>query len=387
MVKAFFSLMVLFLFVNDTVANDIKSLNPIEELVVKVPHFKEAMTYNVTLPDGYSELPHKKYFVLFDLHPRSQPFLAGTQDWLSHNGEWPWLQTIIVNPANYHQEFATLLEETAKNPKNSKMLEVFEQHIMKQIANNYRTNGFNIYSGFMSNAAIGLYLLAHKPNLFNAYLLATPTLADNFLSLETEFEKRVTSLTDKKRFLYITIGDHAYEKAHRAGVDYIHQILEKRAPKYLSWEVDDTRENYYMTRPVMTVLNGIEKLFDDYHKPLAPDSSISRQGANAIIEYYKELSDLKYGFPVSAEQSLKRLAKTKLLNEPQAALSIYEKVMKLYPESAYAYSDAAAAYKNQGSIVKAISLQKIAVEKAKQMSVWHQNNHKKILKQLQEQVN
>ncbi|MCJ8322145.1 MAG: hypothetical protein MJK12_21125, partial [Colwellia sp.] len=53
-------------------ATDINALNPIQSLKVKSKYFKEAIEYNVTLPKSYNEVKgkDKKYFILFDLHPR-----------------------------------------------------------------------------------------------------------------------------------------------------------------------------------------------------------------------------------------------------------------------------------------------------------------------------
>ena len=84
-------------------ATDIKALNPIQSLKVKSKYFKEAIEYNVTLPKSYSEVKgkEKKYFVIFDLHPRSQPYLSGLHDWLSHNGDWPWLGSLTIFSNNF----------------------------------------------------------------------------------------------------------------------------------------------------------------------------------------------------------------------------------------------------------------------------------------------
>ncbi len=77
-------------------AMDVRQLTPVERVTVSSEHFDKPMTFNVTLPASYGSEPDKRYFVMFDLHPRSQPYLSGMQDWLSHNGDWPWLETIII---------------------------------------------------------------------------------------------------------------------------------------------------------------------------------------------------------------------------------------------------------------------------------------------------
>ena len=70
-------------------AADITALNPIEKLTINSEHFPDGITFNVTLPQAYQAQTDKKYIVLFDMHPRSQPYLSGMHDWMAHNGEWP----------------------------------------------------------------------------------------------------------------------------------------------------------------------------------------------------------------------------------------------------------------------------------------------------------
>ena len=134
-------------------ATDINSLNPIEKLTIKSKRFPDSITLNVTLPQGYQEQVDKKYVVLFDLHPRSQPYLSGMHDWMGHNGEWPWLDTIIVTNSGEHNKTLGKYHEDALEGKNQTLLDFFEYDLLVQLDKKYRTNGFNIYSGFIISIA------------------------------------------------------------------------------------------------------------------------------------------------------------------------------------------------------------------------------------------
>jgi len=368
-------------------ATDITALNPVQTLEIRPKNFKAPMRFNITLPQGYEQDKEKGYFVIFDIHPRSQPFLSGMHDWLSHNGEWPWLKSIVVTPTGYNPEFNTLFDGLVKTPENQAMLDLLEFDLLKAVDKKYRTNGFRIYNGFMSNGALGLYTLLNRPRLFNAYIISSPTLTDNFANVTTEAESKLAKLDDKPRFLYLSIGNHGYEKAHIPSFTLFEKALQKSAPKQLDWRVVRNTENYYMSRPILGVLNGIEALFDDIHTDLAPDSDISRQGVGAIIRHYETLSRDKYGFEVSAEGSLKKLAKSMIASAPEQALAIYQKTVNLYPESAYALYSLASAYAKQGNFNKAVSYQTQAVEKSKAMVSWHQNKHQEYLDKFKEELN
>lgn len=367
-------------------STDITQLNPIETLKVKSKYFKEAIEYNITLPKSYNEAQtkDKEYFVIFDIHPRSQPYLSGIHDWLSHNGQWPWFESIIITPANYNPEFAAVFDKIVEDPDDSAMLDFFELDLLNAIDEKYRTNGFRIYSGFMGNGALGLYTLLNRPKLFNAYIISSPSLADDFGGVTSSAKKKLAKLDDKMRFLYLATGNHQYEQGNLPAFDLFEQALKAAAPRSLDWQVHHNNQNSYMSQPIVSVVNGIEALFADIHNDLPADSEISKQGEQAIIDYYTRISEKKYGFVVSAEGSLKALAKSLMISDPEQALAIYQKTVNRYPESAYALSSLAKAHADLGDINQAIKYQTQAVEKSKSMNEWHQNKHEQYLAKFKE---
>ena len=56
-----------------------------------------------------------------------------------------------------------------------------------------------------------------------------------------------------------------------------------------------------MSQPVVYIVNGIEALFSDIHTDLKVDSEVSKNGVQAIIDYYRIISVKKYGFDVKAK--------------------------------------------------------------------------------------
>jgi len=367
-------------------AADVLTLNPVETLTVVPKGFKQEVAFNVTLPPSYGKEPNKKYFVIFDLHPRSQPFISGMHDWLSHNGEWPWLETIVVTQAKYNPLLATLFKQLVADPSDQRLLDLIEFDVLRAIDKKYRSNGFRIYSGFMGNGALGLYTLLNRPELFNAYIIASPTLDNDFGAIMSQAANKLKRNDRRQRFLYLSIGEHRYEQAHVEAFKEFEQTLRKVAPSWLDWHSDHANQHYYMSRPIIALLNGIETLFNDIHQQLAADSAISKQGAEAVVAHYAMLSTRKYGFDISAEDSLKNLAQSLLEREPKRAMSIYQQTVALYPKSAYALSALAKAYAQLGDISRAIDYQSQAVEQSKSMMMWHQNQHKKYLAQYEAQL-
>ena len=239
----------------------------------------------------------------------------------------------------------------------------------------------------MKNGALGLFTLLNRPKLFNAYIISSPVLANDFGLITSEAKKKLASKDEQMRFLYLATGNHRYEQEDLSSFDLFEKALRTSSPNTLDWQVHRNNDSNYMSRPIVSIVNGIEALFSDIHRDLEVDSEISKNGVQAIIDYYVRISDNKYGFDVSAEGSLKALAKSLMTSAPQKALSIYQKTVELYPESAYALSSLAEVYENIGDIKKAVKYQTQAVKKSKGMLVWQQNSHKQYLDELKSKLN
>ncbi|NQZ11735.1 MAG: esterase [Algicola sp.] len=358
-------------------AVEVWDLNPIEKLSISSKLYEGTIDFSGTLPPNYAKNTDKRYVVLFDFHTRAQPMLTGMHDWMSHNGEWPWLETIVVTPATYSKLLGPVYEDGAQ------LLDFFEHDLLKALDKNYRTNGFRIYSGFTGNGSAGLYTLLNRPSLFNAYIIASPVLADDHRGLMSSAEQKLKKLTDKPRYLFMSNGTSRYEQPHQDSFTELKKILQTTAPKQLTWQTKAFEGTTYMSQPVLAVVHAIEAIFSDIHNTLAADSVISRQGAQAILKHYRYLSEQKFGFEVSAEDALTALGKSLMKDNPKKALTVFKISVDTYPESAWAIHALADAYAQLKQFDKALDYQKQAREKANSMGGWHQNKHQQFLEEYQ----
>ena len=70
----------------------------LEQVTFTHPDIDSPIVFNVALPANYANNTDKHYPLMLDFHYYAHTYLQGMHDWLSHNGEWPWPQTIIVTP-------------------------------------------------------------------------------------------------------------------------------------------------------------------------------------------------------------------------------------------------------------------------------------------------
>lgn len=326
-----------------------------EVLKVHSKSFAGSADFKVTLPSKYHENMDEKYLVLVDFHPRSHAYLTGLHDWMSHNGAWPWLETIIITAPDGHEGIGKL--KTFDNAQQGQaLLDFIEQDLLVAVDAKYRTNGFRMLSGFTGNASISLFTLLHRPELFNAYIAASPILSDNHLSLMTDAVNALPDLSKKlttqPRMLFLSRADSGYEQKQIADFDKLIEVLKLKAPKDLIWRSQLFEGSYYMSQPALATIYAIEMFFDDIHKSVEPESALGQQGSQAIYEYYQGLSQ-RYGFEVSAVNSLLSLAKSKA--DPKQALAVHEFCVAKYPNNAHAHHGLATALAAVGQSSAAIS--------------------------------
>ena len=260
-----------------------------EQIEIIHPKFSKPLVFKVTLPSGYAKNTSKSYAMMFDFHPNSDTYLRGMHDWMSHNGEWPWLQTIIVTPAAGNR-VGMLFDATGKT---TPLLNFFDEQLFSLIDKKYRTNGFRIMSGFRVNGTIVLSSLINKPNMIDAYIAISPELKDDYVSILSTSGSKLAKLNDKPRFLLFSHGTNVKEEHQMESYKQLKSILSEAAPEKLDWHYKHYDENYFMSLPLLSVILGIERVFDDIHNGLSPDSKIAQRGVEAIVQHYEYLSKQK----------------------------------------------------------------------------------------------
>ncbi|MCL2916508.1 hypothetical protein L2725_22480 [Shewanella corallii] len=311
--------------------------------------------FTVTLPEGFDAESEKGYVVMFEQHPAAQALLAGMHHWMGHNGGWPWLHTIVVTAPDGHQGLGKLKGDAIELEGNTALLDFYQESLLPAIDQKYPTNGFRIMNGFTGNAGLVLYTLLNRPELFNAYIAASPVLSKDFAYVLKEGEqnlKRIApTLAKRSVFLQISTSDSEYEQGQLESYAQLEAMLKAHAPKGLNWRSQRFDGSYYMTQLVLATAHGIEFIFNDIHQPLAADSAVSQQGVEAIVKHYQHLSQQVYGFKVSPSSSLIALAKSN--DDPTVQLKVYADSINAEPDYHYLRFNYATALASQGQLDQA----------------------------------
>ena len=372
----FSRLITIFIFYSCFVANAAKHSTQ-EQIELNHPNFEKPLTFNVALPSEYAKNKDKFYMLMFDFHPSADTYLRGMHDWMSHNGEWPWPQTIIVTPAKGNA-VGQLFDSTGKT---TPLLNFFENQLFPEVDRIYRTNGYRIISGFRVNGTIALSALINKPEMFDAYIAISPELKDDYASILSTAQSKLEKVKSTPKFLLFSHGTNIKEEHQIESYQQLKSLLEEHAPKSLDWHYKHFEDNYFMSLPLLSVVVGIEMVFDDINDGLAPDSAISQRGVESIIQHYDYLSKQKYGFEVSPKRSINNLGHYLIEKSPEQGLEIFKDMLSRYPNDAYSHHNLAEAYAQIGNYSNAVKHQKGAVKIADNMLTWHKKRHRRFLEQ------
>jgi hypothetical protein len=220
-----------------------------------------------------------------------------------------------------------------------------------------------------------------KPDLFQAYFAISPWIKDDS-GLVNEFETFLKSDKHISAFLWLSSGGEA-----RVAPNYhkLISLLQQHAPENLKWKSAEFNQNTNMSQGLISLPNAIESLFADL--VLTPDSPVVNAGAKSIKNYYKQLSDDKYGYAISSEIAIRDFGYA-MLNEEKVkkAIEIFRINLKDYPDSPHVYRALATALTIDNNLVAALPLQETAYELAVKQKSEYESYYKQLLNDIKNQL-
>ncbi|SDF67260.1 Tetratricopeptide repeat-containing protein [Mucilaginibacter pineti] len=167
----------------------------------------------------------------------------------------------------------------------------------------YRAANFNMLFGHSLGGTLATYALLNKPELFNAYPIASP----NYNINNGNFHKSLDMILKEKpemirsRFIYLTVGDQwQTENGFRAGDQKMDSIFKSSSSQ--KYYFRDSKGYGHNTTPTIAFVDGMSQIFSEWwHKsPDLRDSISGKNGdpATLVNQYYKRLSNW-YGYTIN----------------------------------------------------------------------------------------
>jgi hypothetical protein len=187
-----------------------------------------------------------------------------------------------------------------------------ESEIIAFIEKQFRASGERILFGWEAGGGFVMNMLSDKPELFDAYLAASPTpiFGSYFPTHKKQFQKLEKSLSSsrvKDKFLYFTQSNKDFPVHY--GIVNLVNLLESKASKSMRWKFKKLSDELHPTTPFNTIFHGVGEYYFDYSPyELTSFQEFKQKGAFAFLDNYNKARTERYGFTKEQNsQSMKRL--------------------------------------------------------------------------------
>ena len=332
------------------------SINIGEKVEVNSEILKESRNIFIYTPDGYEE-SNLNYPTLYVLDG-TENYLISTAivNFLSRIQRIPPMIVVGIPNVDRDRDLSPLfIEGTSNRGEGDNFLNFLKEELIPYLDNTYRTNNYRILFGHSLGGAFANYTLITKPELFNAYITASPYLMYNDEFILKEAESKLDNLLKSRNQLYIALGN---EPAYHESLNKYTALLKDRA-KTLRWNYQIFNEDDHNSIPVITLLEGLKYIYADFQLKM----EIAMQGINAIINHYT-LLESKYDYKTSIPEITLNIIGYRLMQNGHIdkAIEVFKYNVKLYPNSANVYDSLAEALENSGKTKEAAKNYRIAVK-------------------------
>jgi len=200
----------------------------------------EKRELNIYLPDGYKQDTVTRYPVIYLLDGSADEdfvHVVGIVQFLTMIGELP--KTIVVGIANVDRRrdftFPTSIDSDKKayptTGGSERFIRFIEKDLQPYIQSKYRTNTSKTIIGQSLGGLLATEILLEKPQLFNTYIIVSPSLWWDHESLLAKAPGSLKSLPDNGMNVYVSVGSEG--KVMENDANALVADLKKCKQKYL----------------------------------------------------------------------------------------------------------------------------------------------------------
>lgn len=337
------------------------NINIGEIIEVNSEILQESRNIFIYTPAGYEE-SNLKYPTLY-VTDGAENYLISTAivNFLSRIQRIPPMIIVGIPNVDRNRDLSPLfVEGTSDQGEGDNFLNFLKDELIPYLDNTYRTNNYRILFGHSLGGIFANYTLITKPELFNAYITASPYLMYNDGFILKEAESKIDNLLKSRNQLYIALGN---EPAYHESLNKYTALLKDNA-KTLKWDYQIFNKEDHNSIPVITFLEGLKFIYSDFQLNM----ETAMQGINAILNHYA-LLESKYDYKTDIPENTLNIIGYRLMQNGHSdkAIEVFKYNVKLYPNSANVYDSLAEALENSGKTKEAAKNYKIAVKIGKKI--------------------
>jgi predicted alpha/beta superfamily hydrolase len=216
-------------------------------------------TIMVALPDDY-EKSAKRYPVFYMVD--AQWNFKGTSQTiqaLSNNNVIPQMIYIAIHTGdNRNYDLLPTRNDQSKTGGGADTLIRFiKEELFPFVERNYRVSPFRILSGASFGGVFVMHTFLSEPNLFNAYLSASPSMWWDYRIMLKRTEEFLVKNPNLQSYLYIAVANEGLGM----GVNTLANLLTNNSPKGLKWKFDQYPEEIHGTVTYKGIYDGLKFVF------------------------------------------------------------------------------------------------------------------------------
>jgi uncharacterized protein len=333
-----------------TPAQDTQSILTNERLTLHSNVLKEDREILVRLPDGYVRTQNTYPVVyMLDGHTPRINLMTGTIQNLVQSDQAPEMILVSIPNTDRQRDMTpSVIAGQAGGGGADNFLKFIETELIPAIEKKYRVQPYRILVGHSLSGLFATYAFLSRPQVFNAYLAASPHLQWDNHYINRNGATLLQAHKDAKRTLFVALGD---EPPYLQGFNGLRDLLDKSGKKYDHTFTHLPEENHSSINADV-FHKGLRRV---WHKLNIPATRLQAGiSLRDIEQHYKDASDT-YGYTIPIPENLLNTAGYGLLQKDRTkeALEIFEKNIHLYPASANTYDSFAEALIKDGQLKKA----------------------------------
>jgi uncharacterized protein len=334
-----------------------------ERLVIRSQVLGEERVIFVRTPPGYAQ-GKERFPVLYitdgDAHIQQA---SSTVAFLASNSRMPEMIVVgITNTDRTRDLTPTHVAQLPNNPSlryptsggTDKFLKFVETELIPFVESKYRTQPCRVFAGHSLGGLFAVHTLLTRPELFNAYIAASPALQwDNFLLVGRArefFEAR----KELSRTLFISLAAEAGGIGSAFG--QFRGVLGKQQVRGFVWEAVQFEDEDHFSAVLRSYYAGLRRVFDGWLYPIDPSTNVVAGGLKGVEEHYRKLSE-RLGFTVPPPEALMNQVGYQALGQGnlEDAIAAFKRNVERHPDSANVYDSLGEAYERAGRQELALS--------------------------------
>jgi predicted alpha/beta superfamily hydrolase len=300
----------------------------------------------VRIPLDYGRTQEKfPVIYMLDGHAPQPSMMAGIIEQQAWSGQMP--EMILVSIQNTNRSRDLTPTDDGKGGTvggGDKFLQFIEKEVMPLVEKNYRTQPFKIFAGHSLGGLTVVYSFATRPDLFNAYIAASPVLHYDDFYVIKEAEKLFAQKRDLNKTMFLGLGD---EPEYKNGWNKFQKLLKDEKPKSFDYEFQEFKDDNHASVVLSVYYAGLRKIFEGW----LPKNT----GTIADLEnHYKKLTK-RFGYEILIPEAMLNRAAYQLLNQKNytEAIKLFKRNAENYPNSANVYDSLGEAFEKNGQMKQA----------------------------------